>query len=235
LNVDGTIEIKVVDTGRGIAPDFLPHVFDRFRQADTSTTRAYGGLGLGLSIVRYLVELHGGTVGAESAGEGQGATFRVRLPLAGGSAADEQPVPTRFGAQLPFGRASVIHGLQVLLVDDDEDARNMLGLVLQEHGAVVRSATSGASAMEALMRGKPDVLVCDIGLPGTNGYDLIRMIRRLPIETGGGVPALALTAYASVADREEALAAGFQEHLPKPVDPGAFMAAVVQLAHPPSG
>jgi PAS domain S-box-containing protein len=229
---DGWIEIRVRDTGKGISRDFLPHVFDRFRQADTSTTRMYGGLGLGLSIVRHLVEVHGGSVRAESAGDGRGATFRVRLPIAGATATDAQTAPTRIEAQAPNTEWSAILGLRVLLVEDDDDTRNMLTILLEAHGAVVQGAPSATAAVEALEHAQPDIVICDIGLPGTSGLDLIRMIRSLPVERGGGVPALALTAYASVSDRERALAAGFQEHLPKPVEPSALAAAVAQLARP---
>jgi PAS domain S-box-containing protein len=230
--LDGWIEIRVRDTGKGIAPEFLPHVFDRFRQADTSTTRVYGGLGLGLSIVRYLIELHGGSVTAESPGEGRGATFRIRLPVAG-AASDAESVPTRVGAHASMAEPSSIVGLRVLLVEDDDDTRNMLAIVLEHYGAAVQTAASAAAAMDALEHARPDIVICDIGLPETSGLDLIRMIRALPVERGGGVPALALTAYASVTDRERALAAGFQEHLPKPIDGAALAAAVAQVARPP--
>jgi PAS domain S-box-containing protein len=230
--IDGWIDIRVRDTGKGIAADFLPYVFDRFRQADTSTTRVYGGLGLGLSIVRYLVELHGGSVRAESSGEGRGATFRVRLPIVGAAAGNAEAVPSRMDAQVSIAQPSTLHGLRVLLVEDDDDTRNMLTIVLEGQGAVVQSAPSATAAVEALEHARPDIVICDIGLPGTSGLDLIRMIRSLPVERGGGVPALALTAYASTSDRERALAAGFQEHLPKPIDPSALAAAVAQLTRP---
>jgi len=230
--LDGWIEIRVRDTGKGIAADFLPYVFDRFRQADTSTTRVYGGLGLGLSIVRYLAELHGGSVRAESPGEGRGATFRVRLPIAGTGASDAQTAPMRMGAQASNAEARAIEGLRVLLVEDDDDTRNMLTIILEGHGAVVQSAPSATAAVAALEHGRPNIVICDIGLPGTSGLELIRTIRSLPVERGGGVPALALTAYASVSDRERALAAGFQEHQPKPIDPAALAMTVAQLARP---
>jgi signal transduction histidine kinase/ActR/RegA family two-component response regulator len=230
---DGAVEIRVCDTGKGIPPDFLPHVFDRFRQADTSTTRVYGGLGLGLSIVRYLAEVHDGSASAESAGEGRGATFRVRLPIAGSSIGARQSEPSRMSAPPAAPGTLGVERLRVLLVEDDEDTRTMLVIVLEEHGAVVLSAASASGAMQVLTDARPDIVICDIGLPGASGLDLIHMIRELPVERGGGVPALALTAYASVSDRERALAAGFQEHLPKPIDPAAFIATVVQVARPP--
>ncbi|HEX6861420.1 MAG TPA: ATP-binding protein, partial [Thermoanaerobaculia bacterium] len=226
---DGQARIRVTDTGIGIPEPFLRYVFDRFRQADSSTTRKHGGLGLGLSIVRHLVELHGGTVTAESEGEGRGATFTVMLPLAARSEAPElhpepRPAPLQETAQAPG-----LHGLRVLLVDDEPDAREVVSAALEELGAEVDSVPSAADALAALHRTGADVLVADIGMPEEDGYSLIRRIRNLEGELGR-LPAIALTAYAGEADRLRALEAGFQIHLPKPIDPGALAEAVAAIA-----
>jgi signal transduction histidine kinase/CheY-like chemotaxis protein len=212
---DGQARIRVSDTGIGIPPGFLPYVFDRFRQADSSTTRTYGGLGLGLSIVRNLVELHGGTVEVESEGEGQGTAFTVRLPL---SPAPRVPAPRALpeaGAEPGPLRLS---GLRVLLVDDEPDAREVVCSALEELGAEVTSVPSAAEAMAALGRGGADILVADIGMPEEDGYSLIRRIRKLEGDLAG-LPAIALTAYAGDGDRRRALEAGFQVHLAKPIEP----------------
>jgi signal transduction histidine kinase len=205
--------IRVSDTGIGIAPGFLPYVFDRFRQADSSTTRTYGGLGLGLSIVRNLVELHGGTIDVESRGEGQGAAFTVRLPLSPAPRAVEPPQEVRAEPGPPR-----LSGLRVLLVDDEPDALEVVSSALEELGAQVTAVASAAEAMAALRRTRADVLVADIGMPGEDGYSLIRKIRELGGELGG-LPAIALTAYAGDGDRRRALEAGFQVHLAKPIEP----------------
>jgi signal transduction histidine kinase/CheY-like chemotaxis protein len=224
--------IKVSDTGQGITPEFLPYVFERFRQADGSTTRAHGGLGLGLAVVRHLVEQHGGTVSAQSAGERQGATFMVSLPIA---AVNEQPEKAEGvasqvsdGAQ-PDG-SGVLRGVRVLVVDDHTDAREVLSLVLTRAGAEVVTAGSAATALETFARNKPDVLVSDIGMPEDDGFTLISRIRSLSSEEGGNIPAIALTAYASEEDRRRSLAASFEKHLPKPVDPEEIIATVASLA-----
>jgi CheY-like chemotaxis protein len=219
--VDTNVEIVVSDSGEGIKPEFLPHVFERFRQADGSTTRVHGGLGLGLAIVRHLVELHGGGVRAESAGEGKGATFTVRLPLLLNqdrpSKPPEEPVET-FPILKPAEVSTPLHGLRVLIVDDEPDARELFGIMLRRCGAQVADAASAGEALEQLESWKPDVMVADIGMEGEDGYALIRKVRALPKERGGTVPALALTAYARTEDRLRALSAGYQEHLAKPVD-----------------
>ncbi len=231
----GMAEIQVIDSGSGIRPDFLPYVFDRFRQAESTTTRHHGGLGLGLSIVRHLVELHGGTVGVESAGEGQGATFSVRLPVRTG--VDAPAVPER-RAGAPAGhdlvpRADLLTGLHVLVLDDEADARELLVTALEHCGARVTAVPSVADALEALDREVPDVLVSDIGVPGEDGYSLIRKIRERSPERGGNVPAAALTAYARTEDRVRALSSGFQTHLAKPIDPAELVATIAALAgHP---
>jgi CheY-like chemotaxis protein/anti-sigma regulatory factor (Ser/Thr protein kinase) len=233
--------IRVADSGMGIRPDFLAYVFDRFRQADSSTTRKHGGLGLGLAIVRHLVELHGGTVEVESDGEGKGAAFTVRIPQGrpwhaarirpdGLPAADlAEPADTPHDGPAKRGE---LQGCKVLLVDDEEDTREVISAALEQLGAWVASAASAAEALEEMRRFQPDVLVADIGMPGEDGYSLIRRVRELEGDLGN-TPAMALTAYAGEADRERALKAGFQLHLPKPVEPQVLAAAVASLAGRP--
>jgi PAS domain S-box-containing protein len=215
------VAISVSDSGIGIDHEFLPYVFDRFRQADSSSTRTAGGLGLGLSIVKHLVELHGGTVRAESGGENQGATFTVTIPAVpvqeGGEVASE---PARNDQGTP------LDGLRVLLVEDEDDAREACRLTLEQLGATTWAVASAAEAFETLRREQPDILLSDIGLPGESGYDLIQRIRDLGLTGGGSTPAIALTAYASVRDRERALEAGFQEHVAKPIDPTDLVSAI---------
>ncbi|HEY0171966.1 MAG TPA: ATP-binding protein [Pyrinomonadaceae bacterium] len=224
--------VRVSDTGQGIAPEFLPHVFDRFRQADMGTTRQHGGLGLGLSIVRHLVELHGGEVTAESAGLGRGSTFRLRLPLKAAPHADEPapaetaPPASRDGA----GSWASLAGTCVLLVEDDEDARSMLKALLESAGASVRAAGSAAEAWAALADGACDVLVSDIGMPEEDGYSLIGRVRERDARAGVRTPAVALTAYARDDDRARSLEAGFDAHLSKPVEPAELLSAVARLA-----
>ena len=229
-----SVRLTVSDTGQGIAPDFLPYVFERFRQADGSTTRRHGGLGLGLSIVRHLVEAHGGSVHAYSAGLGQGASFTVELPLP--SAAPHSPPGgtaegQTAGEGAPRGEAPPpLFGVRVLLVEDDPDTLELVTLLLKRNGAEVSTADSAESALEVLSRARPDVIVSDIGMPDVDGYELMRRVRALGPEAGGTTPALALTAYASDADRLRAARAGFQQHLAKPVDPDALVAAILGLA-----
>jgi PAS domain S-box-containing protein len=227
------VEMSVSDTGAGIKPEFLPYVFDRFRQADSSTTRRHGGLGLGLSIVRHLVELHGGTVRAESAGEGQGSTFTVTLPVAPlyRKASDEvRAAHTRAdvrdaGEDCP----EEIVGLKILVVDDEEDTRNLLSVALGECGAEVLTAGTAREALEHAARSMPDVLISDIGMPDEDGFELIRRVRELPAESGGGVPAIALTAYARAEDRLRVLRSGYQMHVPKPVEMAELLAVIASL------
>ena len=231
--VNSHIEIAVTDTGAGIAPDFLPHVFDRFRQADQRTTRQHGGMGLGLAIVRHLVELHGGTVRAESAGEGQGATFTVLLPVAPVYQAAAEGVRVHPAARetLPsFDCADRLDGLRVLVVDDERDTRELLQAGLGQCGAEVTVAGSAAEALAAMRAAAPDLLISDIGMPEEDGYTLIRRVRALPAEGGGRVPAIALTAYARVEDRMQALRAGYQMHVPKPVEMAELVAVAASLA-----
>ena len=231
-----SLRIVVEDSGQGIGSDFLPYVFDRFRQADASTTRVHGGLGLGLAIVRHIVELHGGTVRAESQGTGQGATFIVNLPVAGMLDATSMPPPapvrseaSAFLAASPVRRDIRLDGLRVLVVEDHLDTLDIMITVLRDHGAEVVTARSVEEARAVLAQTRPDVLVSDIGLPGEDGYGLIVSIRKLPAEHGGRIPAAALTAYASQADRNRALQSGFQAHLAKPVDPLELVALVARL------
>ncbi|HEY9831870.1 MAG TPA: PAS domain S-box protein [Stenomitos sp.] len=235
-------QITVTDTGKGISPDFLPQVFDRFRQADSTTTRSYGGLGLGLAIVRHLVELHGGTVQAESLGEGQGATFIVQLPLLEPSKDVSQseslsppyPLPNApSSSELCSANSTAPHplrGLRVLVVDDEADTRDFLSTVLELYGAQVRIAASVSQAISEIERLPPDVLVSDVGLPGEDGYSLIRKVRALTSERGGLIPAVAVTAYAREEDVKQAIAAGFQRHIPKPVESSQLVAVVAHLA-----
>jgi PAS domain S-box-containing protein len=217
---NGHIEIVVSDTGVGIARDFLPHVFDRFRQADSSAARVQGGLGLGLAIVRHLVEVHGGTVCAESEGEGKGAKFMVRLPMRHVQPQQEEAKVSRDASPALDPTAAEplsLNGIRVLVVDDDADARELVRLVLAGYGADVQTAASADEALAQIERDLPDVLVSDIGLPTEDGYSLIRRVRALP--GAAYIPALALTAYASVSDNRRALEAGFQRHVAKPVEP----------------
>jgi PAS domain S-box-containing protein len=230
--VNSHVEIIVSDTGAGIAPEFLPHVFDRFRQADQRKTRQHGGLGLGLSIVRHLVELHGGTVRAESPGEGQGSTFTVLLPVAPvyRAAVEGGRVHPAARDTLPtYEFADRLDGLRVLVVDDEPDTRELLKVGLGQCGAEVTVAGSASEAYEAMRNSGADLLISDIGMPGEDGYELIRRIRQLPAESGGRVPAIALTAYARVEDRMQALRAGYQMHVPKPVELAELVAVAASL------
>jgi PAS domain S-box-containing protein len=233
--VNSHLEVSITDTGEGIRPEFLPHVFDRFRQADPSTTRRHGGLGLGLSIVKQLIELHGGTVRAKSAGAGQGSTFTVSLPLTVVHPeydADAMRRHPRAGATAatPDEMCVKIEGLKVLVVDDEPDARTLLRRLLEDCGAVVTTAASAKEALEHLAVERPDVLVSDIGMPGEDGYSLIRRVRALETEGSGNIPAVALTAYARSEDRTRSILAGFQMHVAKPVEPTELVAVVASLA-----
>jgi PAS domain S-box-containing protein len=231
--VDSHVEIIVSDTGQGITTDFLPYVFDRFRQADGSTTRMHGGLGLGLAIVRHLVELHGGTVHAASPGEGQGSTFKVQLPLTQlrnsefGLRIDDK---TNAKSAIRNQPSASLQGLRVLVVDDEPDARMLISTVLERQGAVVIAAESTREALDALERHEADVLISDIGMPEEDGYDLIRQVRARPKAQGGEIPAAAVSAYAGDDNRRQALAAGFQLHVAKPLDPEELIAIVQSLA-----
>jgi len=234
--VNSHLEIEVADDGEGIDPAFLPQVFDRFRQADASSARRHGGLGLGLSIVKQLVELHGGTITATSAGPGEGATFRVSLPFTAAAADPQDAQAPSQHAGKPAYRASIkeidhtdLKAVKVLVVDDDRDARSLIQRILQDSNAVVATASSADEAMQALVRDAPDVLVSDIGMPGEDGYTLIRRVRALE-GAPAAVPAIALTAYARTEDQAKAIHAGFQSHLAKPVEPIELVAMVESLA-----
>ncbi len=228
---DAGVVVRVADTGKGIAAEFLPHVFDPFRQQDASHTRSRGGLGLGLAITRQLVELHGGNIEAHSDGEGHGATFIVHLPIAAiSSALERTPSETRqIRLESSFERPKHLRGIRVLVVDDEEDARQLVKAILDECGCEVTLASSVKEAMLALEREIPDVLVSDIGMPQEDGYDLIRRVRSLPVEGAVSLPAAALTAYARTEDRRRVLSAGYSMHIPKPVEPSELIAVVVSL------
>jgi signal transduction histidine kinase/ActR/RegA family two-component response regulator len=233
--VDAHVEVSVTDEGEGISPEFLPHVFDRFRQADSTTTRRHGGLGLGLSIVKQLVELHGGTIRATSPGPGQGSTFTVALPL---TPVHQEPDPAGdavvaradASADVALDAGVKLAGVRVLVVDDEPDARALVKRLLEAREARVTTAASAPEALEAVRRERPDVVVSDIGMPGEDGYSFIRKVRALGPEEGGDVPAVALTAYVRSEERARALKAGFQMHLPKPVEPAAVVVTVARLA-----
>ena len=231
---DSHVEIVVADTGAGIAPAFLPHVFQPFRQQDASATRAHGGLGLGLAIVKHLVELHGGSIEARSDGESKGATFVVRLPVSPLRSASllppSKPVSRRGDAQVQLQCPPEIEGLRVLVCEDEPDARELLESILIGCKAKVTLAGSVTEALDRFVEAIPDVVISDIGMPEASGYELIRRIRALPAEKGGRVPAVALTAYASMADRTRALMEGFQNHVAKPTEPQELLAAVAALA-----
>ncbi|MGI8499544.1 MAG: PAS domain-containing protein [Hassallia sp.] len=218
-------EITVTDTGKGISSEFLPHVFEYFRQADSSTTRNHGGLGLGLSIVRHLVELHGGTVMAESPGEGKGATFIVRLPLIEESSKQEKENKT----EAENINSLPLVGIRILLVDDEIDTRDFMSFLLQQHGAIVSVASSASEALKAFAQSMPDILLSDLGMPLVDGYSLISQIRSMSPEQGGEIPAIALSAYAGESDRDRAFAAGFQKHVAKPVEPTELLALIADL------
>ncbi|MDB9346617.1 PAS domain S-box protein [Nodularia spumigena] len=226
-------QIQVSDTGKGINPEFLPYLFDCFRQEDSSITRKFGGLGLGLAIVRQLVELHGGTVEARSLGEGQGAIFTVKLPLRKSlENLRQNSLEPDISTNNPLSEATLdLNSMKILVVDDDADSRDFIAFVLKMYGAEVTKAASAWEAFRIIVQSQPDVLVSDIGMPQMDGYELLRKLRVLPPETGGQVPAIALTAFAGEFDQQQAIAAGFQMHIPKPVEPDTLAAAVVQLVN----
>ncbi|MDZ7954836.1 AAA family ATPase [Nostoc sp. DedQUE09] len=225
--VSSQVQICVTDTGKGIAPEFLPYVFDYFRQADGATTRKFGGLGLGLAIVRHLVELHGGTVQVKSLGEGQGAIFTVRLPCL----QDENKgiKDAKANSSLVAAQSSPLSGLEILVVDDDADMREFLPFMLEQYGATVTVVPSGIEALTALSQSLPNLIISDIGMPEMDGYMLMRQVRSLEPEQGGTIPAIALTAYASEIDHQQAIAAGFQRHISKPVDSEELVKAIASL------
>jgi PAS domain S-box-containing protein len=240
-------QLRVTDTGIGIKPEFLPHVFERFRQADGTTTRPHGGLGLGLAIVRHLIELHNGTVQAASEGEGRGASFTVQLPLLHQSKSQDEENATPLNPTHalvepqeenlhpssfilhPSSSPSSFNGIKVLIVDDEADTREVLKVMLAESGLEVTTAASAEEALELLESWQPKLLVSDIGMPGEDGYSLIRQVRQLPPAEGGSIPAVALTAYSREEDRKQVLSAGFQMHVAKPVEPAELLQAIATL------
>ncbi|NOK34462.1 response regulator [Corallococcus exercitus] len=234
--VEGHVLIEVQDTGQGIPRAYLGQIFERFWQVDGSSTRKHGGLGLGLAIVRHLTELHGGTIEATSEGEGHGALFRLTLPLSAAAASRGSPplLQTQARQEAPSLSRSVLEGLQVLVVDDEPDALELLGVVLENRGAQVVTASSAREALEKQQRHRPHVIISDIGMPGEDGYSFIRRLRALPLEQGGQTPAIALTAFARMEDRTRALLAGFQMHVPKPIEPAELIIVLASLTgrHP---
>ena len=228
--------VVVTDTGLGIDPEFLPFVFERFRQADSSATRNHGGLGLGLAIVKQIVELHGGTAEVASGGAGRGTSFTVALPIAKGGARDPRiaPTPVPRARRTPEAgvAAHALAGLRLLVVDDELDAREWVGRVLEDSGASVRLLDSATDALAQVAEFRPHVLISDIGMPGTDGYQLIRQLRGMDESLGGATPAIALTAFARNDDRARALAAGYQMHLGKPIDEDELVAAVASVRTP---
>jgi signal transduction histidine kinase/ActR/RegA family two-component response regulator len=232
--VHSHLEITVSDTGPGIETDFLPFVFDRFRQADSTSSKRFGGLGLGLAIVRHIVELHGGTVEAANRGDGQGALFTVKLPLLAvrqptAPATEEPRVHPAGHGTLPFDYPPTLDGIRVLAVDDEPDARQLLKAVLEQCGAEVRTCGSASEALAVLAEWRPDLLVSDIGMPGEDGYALIRQVRSLETSGTDRIPAVALTAYARMEDRLQALSAGYNMHVPKPVEPAELAVVVASM------
>jgi CheY-like chemotaxis protein/anti-sigma regulatory factor (Ser/Thr protein kinase) len=236
--INSHVEIAVSDSGRGISAEFLPYVFDRFRQADSSISRMHGGLGLGLAIVRHLVELHGGSVQAQSPGEGLGATFIVQLPIivahgSGRFVLGEEMDQAIVGRREATSPSPSLEGLNILVVDDEADARDLLSVILQERKARVTTTASPAEAYETIEWFGPDVIVSDIGMPGEDGYSFIRNVRlKEARERKGWRPAIALTAHARVEDRLRALSAGYQAHVAKPVEPEELVAVIVSLVRP---
>ena len=224
---DLQMQISVTDTGIGISSEFLPYIFDRFRQADGSTTRAHGGLGLGLAIVRHLVELHQGEVEVESRGKNRGATFTVRFPIAPAATlhASGEALQPEIADPL-LNSSKILDGLRILVVDDEADARDLVTSILTRCGGEVRCSESAAEAIRAFREWNPDLLVSDIGMPIEDGYSLIRKLRRLRSKRAKQIPALALTAYATDEDRSLALSAGFQMHLAKPIEPKSLVTSI---------
>jgi CheY-like chemotaxis protein/two-component sensor histidine kinase len=223
---DDDAVVRITDSGEGIAPEFLPHVFDRFRQERSDVTRAHSGLGIGLSLVRHLTELHGGSVDASSPGKGLGATFTLRLPLL--TAATVARGTADAALPLPGHGVPVLRGLRALVVDDDDDGRELVSIALRQAGAEVKTAASVAEAFGWIDAARPDVIVTDIAMPLATGYDLVRQLRADP--RTAALPVIALTAYSRLEDREHALAAGFDAHVGKPFDPRALVGLLAGLA-----
>jgi CheY-like chemotaxis protein len=230
--VDQQARLRVADSGEGMSPAFLPFAFERFRQQDSTSTRAHHGLGLGLYVVSHVIGHHGGFVSAESPGPGRGSTFTVLLPLAADHSREASPPSTHEPGQ---NGDRPPDGLTVLLVDDEEDAREALRLILQQNGMVVTTAASAREAFELVERLHPDILLSDVAMPGEDGLSLIRRVRLLPPGSGGLIPAAALSAYAGTGDRRSALLAGFQHHVAKPVDPAHLLAVIARMARRNAG
>ena len=229
----GEVCISVTDTGEGIPNELLPHIFERFRQGEGGTTRRYGGLGLGLAIVKHIVELHGGSITVVSEGKGRGAKFTVKVPLNAPRERDLDAARTSAARMIEKGRIErrpELAGLRVLVVDDDEDARELVATVLAFSDVAVVMASSAAEALERFEDQAPDVLVSDIGMPGTDGYALLEEIRKRPAERGGRTPAIALTAFARLEDRTRALLAGYNMHVAKPIEPSELLVVVSALS-----
>jgi PAS domain S-box-containing protein len=233
LRVNSHIEIAVRDTGQGIAPEFLPYVFDRFRQADGSSTRSHGGLGLGLAIVRHIIDLHGGSVTADSPGKGLGATFTVKLPLMviHSQPGGEKRIHPRVDGEeaLSFKPSLSLEGVKVLVIDDEPESLLLLSTVLTQSGAYVKTASSAEEGFREVQMWRPNVIVSDIGMPGEDGYSFMKRVKAWASETGTRIPAVALTAFARVEDRIKALSSGFQIHVPKPVEPAELITVLVSL------
>jgi PAS domain S-box-containing protein len=228
--LDRAVQICVKDTGKGLPPEEVPYVFERFRQVEGSTTRSHGGLGLGLAIVRHLVELHGGTVWCKSPGAGQGATFTVQLPLLTDDDGSKVRPEASAHSSAPASQPAPLDGLKILVVEDEFDSLEFIQMMLEDVGAKVTATRSVSEALQALARSQPDVLVSDIGMPGEDGYSLIRKVRNSNPKYHNGLPAIALTAYARIEDRQQALEAGFQMHLAKPIEPDDLVEAIAKLA-----
>jgi CheY-like chemotaxis protein len=231
-SVDQQARLRVADSGEGMSPAFLPFAFERFRQQDSTSTRAHHGLGLGLYVVRHVIGKHGGFVSAESPGLGRGSTFTVLLPLAADLHEASSPSVPR---ERDRSDDRPPDGLTVLLVDDEEDAREALRLILQQNGMVVTTAASAREAFDLVLRLQPDILLSDVAMPGEDGLSLIRRVRLLPPGGGGLIPAAALSAYAGAADRRKALLAGFQHHIAKPVNPAHLIAVIARMVRTKAG
>jgi len=224
------VQIQVKDSGPGIEPAFLPYVFERFRQADGSITRTHGGLGLGLAIARHLVELHGGTIGVENRDDGQGAVFTIRLPLPSGELRPEALAGADSAVKENQSEQASLEGLAILIVDDETDALDLITVELAQHGAKVTAVTNAEDALKALDQGNFDLLISDISMPKIDGYDLIRQIRKNEAGINQKIPAVALTAYARVQDRMQAIMAGYSTHIAKPVDANELLTVIASLA-----
>ncbi len=228
--IDGVV-LSVVDSGEGVEPSFLPFVFDRFRQADGSSTRSHGGLGLGLAIVRHLCELHGGTVQADSKGAGKGATFTVRLPMHALPQSEGSPGRSAaVRAGVDASTASRLEGLHVLVLDDEEDMRDLISMILEHAGARVTRVETVDAALEAMTADCPHVAVSDLAMPGEDGYAFVRRVRAAADERLRGLPMVAMTAYARAEDRHRVLSAGFQRHVAKPIEPIELVEALAEVA-----